>query len=471
MISKFINRIKILYWDISLLTNAGMRIKIFSLLLYMCLCTGNVTRAQPQVIDAIAAIVGSKIILQSEIDQQYQAYIAQGNYPKPEMKCQMLDQMILAKMLVHHAILDSVEVSDDQVTDAMDKRFRYFVEQFGSIEKFEAFYGKPVTEWRDEIKSLMKENLLMQAMRDKIIKTSTVSPAEVKAYFEKIPADSLPLINAEIEYAQLVKNVPYSETSKRDCRQRLEDYRQRVLKKESDFGTLAVLYSQDKSSARNNGELGFVNRGDLVPEFEAAAFKLQAGEISPVVETKFGFHIIQLIERRGNQINVRHILLRPELTDNDNIKAIAFLDSVANLISMDSMNFTDAAQRFSEDEDSRFSGGNVVNPKTGNARWEIDELDRDVVFQLDQLQPGEFTKPLPYTTLQGKSAYRIVYLKSRSKPHVLNMNDDYQRLQELALQDNQDKTLQDWVKKKTGATFIQVNMPYKDCELLKSWSN
>ena len=431
-----------------------------------CKCIG-----QPQVLDGIAAIVGNKIIMHSEVDQQYQAFIAAGNYGNPELKCQFLERMILNKMLLFHAILDSVEVTDDQVNDAMDRKFRYFIEQFGSIEKFESFYGKTVLEWRDEIRPIMRDNLLMQAMQEKVIKTSTVSPADVKAYFEKIPKDSLPLINAELEYQQIVKNVPYSEEAKNECRRQLEDYRQRVLKGETEFGTLAVLYSQDKASAIQNGELGFVNRGDLVPEFEAAAFKLQPGEVSPIVETKFGFHIIQMVERRGNQINVRHILLRPVLTPEDNLKAIAFLDSVADLIAKDSMNFTEAAQRFSEDEDTRFSGGNVINPKSGNTKWEIDEIERDVFFQIDQLKQGEFTRSLPYTTNQGKSAYRILLLKSRTAPHVLNMNIDYQRLQELALQDNQDKALMDWVKRKKGSTFIQINSPFIDCDNLKQWKS
>lgn len=442
------------------------RFKLSALFLF-CIATAS---AQPQVIDGVTAIVGSKIILQSEVEQQYQVYLAQGNYAKPDIKCEILDQMILNKMLLHYAILDSVEVTDNQIDDAMDRRFKYYIEQFGSIEKFEEFYGKPIIEWREEIRPQFKENLQVQAMRDKVQKTTTVSPAEVKAYYEKIPKDSLPLINAEIEYQQIIKNVPYSEASKKLCRDRLEEYRQRVLKGTSDFGTLAVLYSADKGSAKNNGDLGFVNRGDMVPEFEAAAFKLQPGEISPIVETKFGFHIIQMVERRGNQINVRHIMLRPAITDADNLLAIAFLDSIAHLITIDTLTFTDAAQKFSDDDETRFSGGNVVNPQTGNARWEIDEIDRDVFAMVDQLKVGEFTRTLPYTSAQGKSAYRIVYLKSRTKPHTLNMNDDYQRLQGLALQDNQDNSMQVWIKKKKPGTFIQINPPFNTCESLKKWN-
>lgn len=431
----------------------------------------SIAKAQVQLVDQIVAIVGSKIILNSEVEQQYQVFLSQGNYAKPEVKCAILDQMILNKMLLHYAIVDSLEVTETQVEDGMDRRFRYYVEQFGSVEKFEEFYGKSVLEWREEIRPLFRENLLTQAMRDKVERNTTVSPAEVKAYFKEIPKDSLPLINAEIEYQQIVKNVPFSEAAKKVCIDQLEGYRKRIISGEADFGTLAVLYSADKASARNNGELGFFNRGDMVPQFEAAAFKLQKGEISPVIETKFGFHIIQLIERRGNQINVRHILLRPVITDADHKIAINYLDSIVGLIKMDSLTFTEAAQRYSDDEDSRFSGGTVINPQTGNSHWEIDVIDRVVFQQVDQLQVGQMTPVLPTVSGQGKAAYRVIMLKSRSKPHVLNLTDDYQRLQGLALQENQANALKKWVKKNKSGTYIQINPPYKDCSDLKVWNN
>lgn len=428
-------------------------------------------KAQPMLVDGIVTIVGNKIILNSEVEQQYQVFLSQGNYAKPEIKCAILDQMILNKMLLHYAIIDSLEVTDSQIQDGMDRRFRYYVEQFGSVEKFEAFYGKSVLEWREEIRPMFRENLLTQAMRDKVERNTSVSPSDVKEYFKSIPKDSLPLINAEIEYQQIVRNVPFSAASKAACVSQLESYRQRVISGESDFGTLAVLYSADKASARNNGELGFFNKGDMVPQFEAAAFKLQKGETSPVIETKFGFHIIQLIERRGNQINVRHILLKPTITDADHTITINFLDSIVGLIKMDSLTFTEAAQRYSEDEDSRFSGGNVINPQTGNTHWEVDVIDRVVFQQIDQLSVGQMTPVLPTVTPQGQAGYRVIMLKSRSKPHQLNLSDDYQRLQGLALQENQENALKKWVKKNKAETYIHINPPYNDCADLKTWNN
>jgi peptidyl-prolyl cis-trans isomerase SurA len=395
-------------------------------------------------------------------------YLSQGNYAKPEIKCSILEKMVVNKLLLHHAIIDSLEVTDQQVEDGMERRFRYYIEQFGSVEKFEEFYGKSVLDWREELRPIFRENLLTQAMQDKVQSQISVAPADVKTFFNEISKDSLPLINAEIEYQQILKNVPYSEAAKKECRDKLESYRKRILSGESDFGTLAVLYSTDKVSARNNGELGFVNRGDLVPEFEAAAFKLQKNEVSPIVETKFGLHIIQLIERRGNQINVRHILLRPTITENDNKQTIALLDSIVDLIKKDSLSFSEAAQKFSEDEESHFSGGNVINPQTGTTRWEIDEMDR-IVFQIvDQINIGDITAVMPHQTAQGKLSYRIIKLKERTKPHVLNMNDDYQRLQNLALAKNQEIALHEWVKKKKPGTFIQVNTPLNNCPEFKT---
>ncbi|MBL7926318.1 MAG: peptidylprolyl isomerase [Bacteroidia bacterium] len=436
------------------------------LIFLLCIYFGKAI-SQPQILDQVAAIVGSKIILQSEVEQQYQVYLSQGNYAKPEIKCSILEKMIVNKLLLHHAIIDSIEVTDQQVEDGMERRFRYYIEQFGSVEKFEEFYGKSVLDWREELRPIFRENLLTQAMQDKVQSPVSVAPYDVKKFFIDIPTDSLPLINAEIEYQQIVKNVSFGEAAKKECKDKLDAYRKRIISGESDFGTLAVLYSADKGSARNNGELGFVNRGDLVPEFEAAAFKLQKNEISPVVETKFGFHIIQLIERRGNQINVRHILLRPTITDADNKQTIALLDSVVDLIHKDSISFSEAAQKYSDDEESHFSGGNVINPQTGTTRWEIDEIDR-IVFQLiDQLNINEITAVVPHQTAQGKLAYRVIKLKERTKPHVLNMTDDYQRLQNLALTKNQEKALNDWVKKKKPGTFIQVNSPFNACSEFK----
>lgn len=422
-----------------------------------------------KVIDQVAAVVGNKIILKSEIEQQYIQYTSQGNYANERVKCDILDQLLVNKLLLNQAILDSVEVTDAQVQDRLDRNMEYFIQQFGSQEKLETFYGKSTIELKDDYRPLVREQLQVQSMQQKVVKDVAVSPSEVKSFFESIPPDSLPYINAEVEYAQIVRTIPVSTAAKEQIKTKLLEYKKRVEKGE-DFGTLAVLYSQD-GSAKNSGELGFRNRGDLVAEFEAAAFRLKKNEISDVIETKFGYHLIQMIERRGEQINVRHILLKPEVANSDLINAKASMDSVVALIKTGTKTFSEIAQTFSDDIDTRYNGGNVVNSQNGTTRFESDQVEPTIFFQLDKMQPGETSAPILSTNEAGKQAYKLLYLKSRSNPHKANLTDDYQRLQEAALTAKQNKMLEDWVKKKSANIYIHITKDYQACSNLKAWMN
>jgi peptidyl-prolyl cis-trans isomerase SurA len=426
--------------------------------------------AQPsKVIDQVAAVVGNKIILKSDIEQQYLQYIGQGNYANEKIQCNILDQLLMSKLLFNQAILDSVEVTDAQVQERLDRNMEYFIQQFGSQDKLETFYGKTVLELKDEYRPLVKEQLLTQSMQQKITASITASPADVKSFFESIPPDSLPYINAEVEYAQIVKVIPVSAEAKENIKQKLLDYKKRIEKGE-EFATLAILYSQD-GSAKNGGELGFKNRGDLVAEFEAAAFRLKTGEISEVIETKFGFHLIQMIERRGERINVRHILLKPEIATEDVTAVKVSMDSIATLIKSGKRSFSDVAQGYSDDLETRYNGGNIVNQQNGTTRFESDQVDATIFFQLDKLQPGEITNPVLTLTEEGKQAYKIFYLKTRTNPHKANLTEDYQRLQEAALQAKQSKTLDEWVKKKKENIYIHITDEYAKCDNLKQWMN
>ncbi|HKR06215.1 MAG TPA: peptidylprolyl isomerase [Bacteroidia bacterium] len=439
-------------------------------LLITLLLSSLLLTAQPgKVIDQVVAVVGNKIILKSDIEQQYLQYIGQGNYANEKVQCDILDQLLLSKLLLTQAILDSVEVTDAQVQERLDRNMEYFIQQFGSQEKLETFYGKSVLELKDEYRPLVREQLLTQSMQQKITHDITASPADVKSFFESIPADSLPYINAEVEYAQIVKVIPVSAEAKENIKQKLLEYKKRVEKGE-EFATLAVLYSQD-GSAKNAGELGFKNRGDLVPEFEAVAFRLKTNEVSDVVETKFGYHLIQMLERRGERINVRHILLKPEIAAEDVAAVKVSMDSIVALIRSGKKSFSDIAQVYSDDVDTRYNGGNIVNQQNGTTRFESSQIDATVFFQLDKLQPGEISNPLLSATEEGKQAYKIFYLKTRTNPHKANLTDDYQRLQEAALQAKQAKALDEWVKKKKSNIFIRVADEYTNCENLKPWMN
>jgi peptidyl-prolyl cis-trans isomerase SurA len=422
-----------------------------------------------KVIDQVVAVVGSKIILKSDIEQQYLQYISQGNYANEKIKCNVLDQLLLNKLLLTQAIIDSVEVTDAQIQDRLDRNMEYFIQQFGSQEKLEEFYGKTALELKDDYRPLVKEQLQIQSMQQKLTKDITASPSDVKSFYESIPADSLPYINAEVEYAQIVKTIPVSAEAKEKVKVKLLEYKKRVEKGE-EFSTLAILYSQD-ASAKNGGELGFKNRGDLVAEFEGAAFRLKQNEVSDVVETKFGYHLIQLIERRGERINVRHILLKPEIAPDDITSVKSSMDSVVEIIKSGKKTFSDVAQFFSDDADTRYNGGTVTNQQNGTSRFESDQVDPTIFFQLDKLQPGEISNPVLTTNEEGKQVYKLFYLKSRSNPHKANLIDDYQRLQEAALSARQAKVLEEWVKKKRKTLYVQISKEYENCPDLKEWMN
>jgi len=445
---------------------------IHSLLLLGLLMQGSVLSAQDsggEVVDQVVAVVGSKVILLSDVESQVQQLLAQTSLRGDELRCRILDQLLLNKLLLHQAIIDSVEVSDDQVEQKINQNMSFYIQQLGSPEKLESYYGKSIAELKDEFRPLVREQMLSQQMQNKLTGGLSASPMDVKNFFESVPVDSLPLINSEIEYAQILFKVPVSPEEKARAREQLNTLRERITNGE-DFSTLAILYSQDKESAKQGGELGFVNRGDLVPEFEAAAFRLKnTTEVSPVIESPFGFHIIQLIERRGDRINCRHILIQPKFSAEDLVKTQAVVDSISKELRKGSMTFDDAAEEYSDDKDSKMNGGNVINPATGATRFESDQVDPAVLFQLDKMEKGEISNPIAATTREGEQAYRILFLKNRTLPHRLNLKDDYQRLQELALTDKQNKVLENWRNKKKGLTYIRIADEFKGCEMLQDW--
>ena len=432
---------------------------------YCCAC------AQPtgKIIDQVAAVVGSKTVLKSEIEQQYHQFIQQGNYGNAELKCKILDQLMLNKLLLNQAILDSIEITDEQVNQKIEQNLSYFIKQLGSAERLEEYYGKSIPELKEEFKPVVKEQLLIQQMQGKVTKNISASPLDVRSYFQNIPPDSLPLINAEVEYAQIIRNIPIGENNKKEAKDQLEGIRQRIIKGE-DFGTLAFLYSQDKESAKQNGELGFVNRGDLVPEFEGVAFRLKnTSSVSEIVETKFGYHIIQLIERRGEKINVRHILIKPANTSEDLISTQQLTDSLVVVMRSEKLKFAEAAEKYSDDSETKLNAGIVANPSNGAISFETNQVDPSVLFQLDKLEVGEISNPMLITTHEGGQAYRILKLNGRTRPHKLNMNDDYQKLQEITLNNKQEEALDNWKNKKKAVTYIRVAEEFRNCQNLNNW--
>jgi peptidyl-prolyl cis-trans isomerase SurA len=421
------------------------------------------------VVDKVVAVVGSKIILSSDIEKQYVQYLAQGAEEGELTRCLIFDQLLLQKLMLNQAELDSIQVSEAQVESELDRRMRFYIKQIGSEAKLEEYFKTTVRKLKDELREMIREQLLVQNMQGTITKDVVATPANVREFFESIHPDSLPYIDAEMEIAQIVRKPPVNDEERKRVKSVLEEYRRKIMAGE-DFAVYAALYSEDKSTAKRGGELGMFERGTMVPEFEAAAFNLRSGEVSPVIETKFGFHILQLIERRADQINVRHILLQPQTSDKDLYKAYAVLDSLRKEIQSGTISFDEAAQKFSDDEETRNNGGLMMNPETGTTRLSPDKMERLLFFQVDSMSLNTVSSPLNMSTPDGKQAYRIVMVKARNAPHKANLKDDYQRIQEVALQNKQNKVLEDWVKKKRSHTYVHINESMPSCELLKVWT-
>lgn len=436
---------------------------------YMLICLAALIffpgkiQAQDKVVDRIIAVVGQNMVLESDIESQYLQAKMQGSIEGASrtVKCQILESMLLQNVMLNQAELDSVQVSDSEVEQSLDQRLHYFISQFGSQEKLEEYYGKTLLEIKEEFRSLVKNNMLVQKVQENITKNVFVTPSDVKVFYRQMPADSVPLISAKVEMRQIVKIPPVSLEQKVMIKEKLRDLRRRVMEGEN-FATLAILYSEDPGSAAKGGEIGFFGRGELYPEYEAAAFKLKEGEVSEVIESKAGFHIIQLIERKGDYINTRHILLMAKPSPIDLENARASLDSLLIKIRSGEITFEAAAEKYSDDP-GKSGGGYIINPYNGTTWFEMDQLEPQVSFIINKLEVGQISSPVPTQTEDGKDAYRLVKLQARTEPHRANLTDDYSYLQDLALQKKKQEKLVEWVNKNVGNTYIMVIDDYKNC--------
>ncbi len=440
----------------------------------LCLLFSAGIRAQGKVIDRVIAVVGTNTILQSELESQYQQMVSAQEPVDDNSHCKLLEELLFQKLLLANAQKDSLDVTDAQVDQELDKRIHYYIQQFGSEERFVKFYGKSVEEFKVDLKDNVRNILLAQKMQSKVTGDITVSPDDVRTFYKNIPADSVPLINAEVEVGQIVKKPKTTPEAKKEAKEKIEGIRQRIMKGESSFPAMAALYSEDPGSASKGGYYEHIQRGQFVPEWDAWAFKLKPNEISDVFETVYGYFIIQLIERRGDEVDARSLLVSPKVDASDLLRAKQALDSIYTKVSADTISFSEAAAKYSDDEESKNSGGLILNPYSGASRFQMDELgqmDQTVAFAIDKLKVGEMTKPMPMSSHDGKQAYRIVYLKTRTSPHRANLKDDYQKMQAMALAKKQQEAIQVWIKKKSSATFVHISDDYKKCTFNNKWIN
>lgn len=421
-----------------------------------------------EVVDGVAAVVGQRIILVSEIQQNYEAIKNQGFDGQLDV-CNVFDDLLMEKMLLHHAELDSVIVSEEEVEGTMDRRIEMLVGQIGSVRKLEEFYKKSVVEIKEEMRDLVLNQLTAQRMQGEITGKVEITPTEIRLFYNKIPEDSLPLINAEVEIAQIVKYPEVREESKEAARAKLKELKERV-ENGSNFATLAVLYSEDPGSAKNGGEYKNIKRGQFQKEFEAVAFNLKKGEVSEPFETIFGYHIVQLLAKRGEELDLRHILIKPKISQEDLNEAKEFLDSISMAIARGDMTFAQAASKYSEDEETKFNEGNMMNPNTGDSKWEVNQLDKGVFYAVQNLQEGMVTDPIFMRSSDGKEGFRLVKVLRKTDPHRANLVDDYYRLQAVALQEKKERIMNEWLQEKLDETYVKVNNQYFNCTFEHNWT-
>lgn len=420
------------------------------------------------VIDKVVATVGGEIVLLSEIQDQL-SYARQQQPDLPaDYDCTILQNLLVQKLLVNQAKLDSVEVKDEEVENQLEARIERLRIYFNQDDKaIEEYYGQSINGIKDQMRGDMRSQLLAERMQAQITEKATITPSEVRTFFSHIPKDSLPYFNSEVEIREIVYKPLVNAEEKAKARKTIDDLRQRITEGGEGFADLAKKFSEDTGSGANGGDLGWQKRGTFVAEFEAMVYNLEPEQISPVVETEFGFHIIQLIERRGNLVHARHILIKPEITEADLEKAKIRLDSVRQLIRSNNVTFSAAVKTFGDKNNASYNNdGRVANPRTGNTFFEVADLDTNIFFAIDGLNPGDITEPIPFRAPDGTRFYRLVQLQSRSKPHKADLKYDYNKIQAAALDQKKAEFTERWVLNKIRNTYLSVSDMYQNCPTL-----
>jgi len=447
--------------------------KLIGLFILMgCIVSGNPTQAQDKVVDQIVAVVGKNIIMKSDIEAMYQQEQAKGTTTDGDMKCEILENLLVEKLLLAEAELDTtITVSDSQLNQNLDQRIQYYITHLGSEKEVEAYFKKSIVDIKADLQDVIKNSQMTQQMQEKILDKVKVTPSEVRLYFKNLPVADIPQIDAQVEYAQITVQPLISLEEEDRIKSTLRELKRRIESGESSFAPLAVLYSEDLGSARNGGELDYTGRGSLDPAYAAAAFNLKGDKISNVVKSEFGYHIIQVIDRKGEQIKTRHILMIPKPSAKSMEKAFGQIDSIADFIRKGTILFKDAALRYSYDKDSRNNGGTVINPETGESKWKMSELDPDVSKVIAKMNVNEISKPIKTIDPKNQQTiYKIIKLINKNNAHKANLRDDYVELSNVYMASKKEKTLDEWVRDKQAGTYVHIDDSYLNCNFkYKGW--
>jgi peptidyl-prolyl cis-trans isomerase SurA len=420
------------------------------------------------ILDNVIAIVGDEIILKSELEEAKIQFRQEGIQLDSDPECFILGSLLSEKVFLNQAKLDTIEVSDAMIEGELNRRIAMFTQQIGSEQALEDYFGKSVREIKDDFRQPMKNQMIIQEVQNTVTMDVNVTPSDVLSYFNSIPEDSLPLINTHVEFAQIVIYPVENPAEIELVKQRLRGFIQEVREGE-DFATLAVLYSEDPGSASKGGDLGMVPRGTMVPQFDEVAFQLSNGELSGVFQTEFGYHVMQMVERRGEQYHARHILLKPSVSSESMLQAKNKLIEVKASLGSDTLDWYTAVLKYSQDEKSYNNEGLVVNMMTGTPRFELSQLDPQAFVAIEKMKIGDIDGPILYQTREGKEGYRLVKLTKRIEPHRANLVDDYQILQESATSSAKQEATLNWIVGKINETYIFISPKYDDCVWDLNW--
>ncbi len=426
--------------------------------------------AQDKVIDQIVAVVGGNTILKSEIERMNIDQLAQGITSEGDMKCEILEQFLIDKLLVAEAEHDTlINVTASQVNQRMDQQMQMYISYIGSEKAVEEYFKKPIVTIKAEMQEGIRNQLLSQQMKQKIVEDVKVTPAEVRRHFKELTDDEIPTVPTQYEYAQITLQPKISLEEKNRVKARLRELKKRIEDGAS-FATMAVLYSEGPS-AKDGGVIGYLGRGQLDPAYAAVAYNLKPGKVSNVVKSAFGYHIIQLVDKKGEKVNTRHILLKPKISVEAKEEAYNRLDSLANLIRKDEITFEQAAMMFSYDKNTRNNGGIAINPKTMSSKFSIEELDGDVSKILTTMNVNEISKPFETKTTENQqTVFKLVKLLKKIDAHKANLQNDYQKLADMYLAKKKEQVLQDWISKRQSDTYIRIDPTYANCNFkFKHW--
>ena len=421
--------------------------------------------AQDNIIDEVIWVVGEEAILRSEVEDERLRAQYEGQPIAGDPYCVIPEQLAIQKLYLHQAELDSIEANESSVSSQVDMRMNYYISQIGSKEKLEEYFRKPSSEIREEMMESVRNQMIIQQMQSKLTENIQPTPAEVRRYFNTLTGDSLPMVPAQVEVQVLSFEppVPVEETER--IKNQLREFTERVMSGSADFSMLARLYSEDTESAKRGGELGFVGKGQLVSAFADVAFNLtDPNRVSRVVETEYGYHIIQLIERKGDRINCRHILLKPRVSYQDKQNAITRLDSIRDLIMTDTLSFEHAVARFSEDKTTVMSGGLMTNPNNGTSKFEYQELPPELARQIYSMKEGDISTPFTMMDrAKNKEVCVIVRLKTKRDAHKANLTDDFQTIRNMLITKQKTETLDQWIREKQKDIYVHIDPAWRGC--------